>query len=124
MRGSNSPFGNEALGVAVDEPIDRPPEAADLAFHNVEFEPSRTSTGHFQAPLIFRQDARWILQETADFVAHRRVERLDRDQSCITAERAMIPAAVGAAASVITILAAVVMAGEAIAAFLADEQTA
>jgi hypothetical protein len=117
-------FVNEALGVAVDEPIDRPPEPADLAFHDVELEPSRSGTGHLQAPLIFRQDARRILEETADFAPHCCVERLDRDQPRITSELAMIPAAVGAAASVITILAAVVMTGEAIAAFLTDKQTA
>jgi hypothetical protein len=82
------------------------------------------SLHHLQAALVFLQDPRRVRQQPADLVPDRRIERLDRDQPGIAAALAMEPVAVRATASVVAVLLAVMIAGEAIAALLADEQAA
>src|SRR5215213_7054782 len=77
-----------------------------------------------EATLVFLDHKSGVFQQPTDLSPNRLIERLDSDQSSIASERAVEPAAIGAATSVVAPLPAVVMTGEPIPACLADQQAA
>jgi hypothetical protein len=117
-------FFDQPFGEAVNEPPDRAASLGQPAAEGVELKPTWAGLHRIQAPLVFIQHARGVLQQPADLGPHGLVERLDRHQPGVASALAVIPAAVGAAAPVVAPLPAVMVAGEPVVALAADEQAA
>ena len=115
---------DQSLGVAVDQPLDRAARLGPLTVKSIEFEPMRRGLHGVQAPLILRDDPCRIVEQPTDFGPHRLIEQLRGDQPGIAPERTVEAAAVRAATAIVAPLPAMVMAGEPIAALLADQQAA
>ncbi len=115
---------NQALRVAVDQPLERAVGLSQLTVEGIEFEPMRRGLHGVQAPLILCDNLCRIVEQPADFGPHRLVEQLRGDQPGIAPERTVEAAPVRAATAIVAPMPAMVMAGEPIAALLADQQAA
>jgi hypothetical protein len=115
---------DQSLSIAVDEAVDGPTNLPKLAFYDIKLEPVWSGLRCVQTALILRQDACRVLQELANLVPDRGIQRLDSKQPSITPELAMESAAIRATAPIIAPTTPMVMAGETISTFLADKQTA
>ena len=117
-------FLDQALRIAVDQAVDRTPCFGQLAGESVQFELARMSLKRVEASLVLLDHERRVLQQPTDLGPDRLIERLHSHQPSITSERAVEPAAIGAATSVVAPLRSVVMTREPIPAGLADQQAA
>src|ERR1700761_6213950 len=115
---------DQSFSVTVDEPSNRAAGFGQPAVDRVEFQPTWAGLRCIQAPLVLRQHTLGILQQPTHLGPYRLIERLNRHQPRVAPTLTMEPAAVSAAAPVVAPLPTVVMAGEPVAAFLADEQPA
>ena len=103
---------DQSLRIAVDQAADRTPCFGQLPGESVQFELARISLKRVEAPLIFLDNQRGVLQQPTNLGPNRFVERLDGNQPSIASAFAVEPAAIGAATAVVAPLSAVVMAGE------------
>ncbi len=115
---------DQALGIAVDQAVDRAASFSELAGESIAFELTGMSLDRVETSLIFLYDERGVFQQPTDLGPDRLIERLNRDQSSIASDLAVEPAAIGTATAVVAPLPSVVMTREPVPALLADEQAA
>ena len=119
----------DALGVAVDQPVDAAPELGELAFDRHELLPARADPHALQAPLMFTDHPDRVREDATDLVPDRGVQLLDGHHAGIAPALAAEPPSIRSRAPVVVIVLLalrlvepLVGAAESVSALAADEQ--
>ena len=94
---------DHALGVAVDQPAHAAAQLRELVLDRLQLGPARPSAHGLQAALVFPHDAGWILEQSADLVPNRHVQRLDREEPGLTAALAVEAVAFRPGAAIVAV---------------------
>ncbi|EIM31251.1 hypothetical protein U0023_26560 (plasmid) [Microvirga lotononidis] len=114
---------DQALRVAVDQPLDGAARLRQLTAESIEFELVRGGLDRIQAALILFDDPCRVVEQPTDLAPYRLIEPIDRNQAGIASPLAVEPGAVGAATAIVTPGSTGMIPGKPIATLLADEQT-
>jgi hypothetical protein len=114
---------DQALRVAVDQPLNGAARLRQLTAESIELELVRRGLDRIQAALVLFNDPRRVVEQPTDLAPDRLIEPIDRNQAGVTSPLAVVPGAVSAATAIVTPWSAGVIPGKPIATLVADEQT-
>ena len=99
-------FADEPLSIAVNEPADTAADLGQLAINRLKLDPARAGSRRLQPSLVFVENAGGVLEQAADLLPHRRVQRRDGHDPSIAPALTMEPMALGPRAAIVVIPAA------------------
>jgi hypothetical protein len=114
---------DQALRVAVDQPLNGAARLRQLTAESIQFELVRRGLERIQAALILFDHPRRVVEQPTDLAPDRLIEPIDRNQAGVASPLTVEPGAVGAATAIVPPWSIGMIPGEPIATLLADEQT-